>query len=841
MKPLLTIFCLLGFLTASAELSKYDLNAPMGWATCNSLTTAGDYELTGGGSGRTITLKASGGDDYSAIKNAISNYDVIVLDGSAGDFVLSQSVYVTLSNRTIVGINNARLCTKFYVTPEIAKLMDDNNVKSLSGASGTGGTLSNGVKVNEAGETKVRQLLIDYTGDSSEAYRRSGFFTFAACSNIIVRNLDLVGPGAIDVGGHDLISINQSAHHIWVDHCRFTDGMDGNLDITVKADFVTVSWCEFRYTERSYNHCLSNLVAGSEDPNTQGRDNLNITYVNNIWGPGCEGRMPMTRFGTIHLLNNYYNCAGSGTCMNPREEAEFCIEANYFAEGVQNIFSQHEATSYEFWDNYYTEEFKQPANHASVLIPYDYRVYDVMEVPEVLSAAENGAGPTLSDPLTIGRPDDELFQSLYRLVYKVNEEVYHVDYLAPGDSIHLMAPPTDIRGYHFLGWETSSGDVPATMPAEKLEINGQFGANVYALRYHVQDELYAIDSVAYQEKIQLRDIPEIEGASFSEWSIRQELSEDDYKASAAQVNNELAGIVSGGAMIAASTVLARTDEVVMKTGSDDGYKPTSVTSNGFYQAMVGEAVLNLDIACQGSTNPTDASGGQCDKNLTPPAIGAFLTIDVYESGYLYIFHRGSSNKTYLVSEEGNLMGYEFAMHTVDAPWGDVLTYTMEGDEGQYITDASKLMWPEKIVLGDAWSQAAGDDGKVGINGVAVIKFPVKEGLHYTVNACASKITCAGFIFSNADQDVMIASNDNQQLLLEVSQDNQMTVPTRMPAHDLDLYASMAVGMERPQTEEKQDVYNIHGRLLYRQVYLKDIEDELPQGLYLINKKKIMIK
>ena len=26
----------------AAELSEYDMNAPMGWATCKSLTTAGD-------------------------------------------------------------------------------------------------------------------------------------------------------------------------------------------------------------------------------------------------------------------------------------------------------------------------------------------------------------------------------------------------------------------------------------------------------------------------------------------------------------------------------------------------------------------------------------------------------------------------------------------------------------------------------------------------------------------------------------------------------------------------------------------------------------------------------
>lgn len=386
-----------------AELSEYDMNAPMGWAICKSLTTAGDYELTGGGEGNSITLKASGGDDYNALNNAIAKYPVVVLDGSAGDFVVSRYINFSASNRTVVGINDARIGTKFYVSDDIRKLMDDNDVNSLSTSSGTGGTLSNGATVGEARETKVRQLLIDYLGDSSEAYRQSGIFNISGKSNIIIRNIHFIGSGSIDVGGYDLMSVRDGAHHIWIDHCRFTDGMDGNLDVTVKADFVTISWCVFDYTTRSYDHKVSNLVGSSDDASKQGENNLNITYANNIWGNKCEGRMPMARFGTIHLLNNYYNCPGCGSSVNPRKNSEFLIEGNYFEKGVKKIFSQSGAKAYVFKNNHYTESFSQPANVGSVRIPYSYTAYDVMEVPAVLTSAENGAGPTLNSPLTISK------------------------------------------------------------------------------------------------------------------------------------------------------------------------------------------------------------------------------------------------------------------------------------------------------------------------------------------------------------------------------------------------------------------------------------------------------
>ncbi len=399
----LFLACLLSLATASADLSDYDLNAPMGWATCASMTTAGDYQITGGGNGKSITLYASGDDDLNQIKNAIANYDIIIFDGSKGDFIMSKSLEIKTSNRSLIGINQARLCTKFYVTDEITKLMDDNNVKSLS-TSGSGFKLSNGTSVSEQREATVRQLLIDYTGDSSEAYRSSGIFTIKGCSNLIVRNIDFAGPGSIDVGGSDLLSILSSAHHIWVDHCQFTDGMDGNFDITNKADFVTVSWCVFKYTKRSYDHQNTNLIGGSDTASKQGEDNLNVTFANNMWGEMCNARMPMARFGTIHLLNNYYNCAGNGSAaMNPRKNSEFLIEGNYFEKGVKKIFSQSSAKAYVFKDNHYTESFSQPADKGSVTLPYEYTAYAAALVPEVVASTLNGAGPTLTDPLTIGR------------------------------------------------------------------------------------------------------------------------------------------------------------------------------------------------------------------------------------------------------------------------------------------------------------------------------------------------------------------------------------------------------------------------------------------------------
>lgn len=399
--------------TAQAQLSSYDLNAPFGWAVCTSMTSGDNYELTGGGEGSSITLSSDGSKDMrSDIIDAIENYDVIIFDGSKGDFVVSSTMsFKDISDKTIVGINNAHICTQFYVTPEITAKLDEVGVRDMS-SSGGGGTLSNGSYVAEEREFYTRQTLIDLLDDEKEHYRRAGLFSLSGCENMIFRNLNMVGPGSIDVGGDDLMSVMNSSTHIWIDHCCFTDGIDGNLDITLKSDFVTISWSVFAYTDRAYDHMNSNLIGSNETASAQGENNLNVTWANNIWGNGCKQRMPMARFGTIHLINNYYNCPGNSAGINARKNSEFLIENNYFAAGVKKIFSEAESKAYNFSGNIFTENFSA-GNKGTVTVPYSYDAYAALDVPETLTDKDCGAGTTLDNPLEIdtistdnGNPDD---------------------------------------------------------------------------------------------------------------------------------------------------------------------------------------------------------------------------------------------------------------------------------------------------------------------------------------------------------------------------------------------------------------------------------------------------
>ena len=407
MKYLLILLTWAAALTAAAQdnLSQYDLNAPFGFCnrTHRTLTTSMyTYSCEGGGcsvypvpetfTGKWTVLKSTGSDMADAIREAIGKNAVVIFDGSEGDFIVSSTItFSKIQQKTLIGINGARLCTQWHTTDAIRAALDAAGVPTMS-TSGGGGTLSNDQEVKEQAEYNTRKIILEMTGDNEEKYRYSGIFGFSECRNIIIRNITFVGPGSIDVGGADLVSFNKTKN-CWVDHCAFMDGMDGNFDITQQSDFNTVSWCTFSYTENSYMHQNTNLIGSSD---SESKNYLNTTFAFNWWGQGCKQRMPMARVGKIHMLNNYFTSTTAGNCINPRKNSEFLIEGNYFAEGVKNYYSQSSATAVTWADSNHAVEENSLGDISSfgstVTVPYEYTVAPAANVPEEVGTY---AGPTL--------------------------------------------------------------------------------------------------------------------------------------------------------------------------------------------------------------------------------------------------------------------------------------------------------------------------------------------------------------------------------------------------------------------------------------------------------------
>ncbi|PWK00903.1 pectate lyase [Flavobacterium araucananum] len=168
----------------------------------------------------------------------------------------------------------------------------------------------------------------------------SGIINIKRVKNLIIRNLIFEGPGAYDTDGWDN-AILDDCQNVWVDHCEFRDGVDGNFDIKNKSNYVTVSYTKFGYLKPAKaggsggtdDHRFSNLI-GSSDGATADRGTLKITFARCWWSPGCKERMPRVRYGQVHLINNYFNSTASNKCIAAGFEANLLVERNSF-DGVK--------------------------------------------------------------------------------------------------------------------------------------------------------------------------------------------------------------------------------------------------------------------------------------------------------------------------------------------------------------------------------------------------------------------------------------------------------------------------------------------------------------------------
>ena len=101
----------------------------------------------------------------------------------------------------------------------------------------------------------------------------------------------------------------------------------------------------------------------------------------------------------------------------------------------------------------------------------------------------------------------------FAVIYMVDNEIFAIDSLSVGEVIITIEEPTK-EGYTFSGWS----EVPEIMPAEDIVIDGYFSVNYYALKYTVDEEPYAVDSVAYGAVIELREKPKRDDYEFIGWS-----------------------------------------------------------------------------------------------------------------------------------------------------------------------------------------------------------------------------------------------------------------------------------------------------------------------------------
>lgn len=299
----------------------------------------------------------------------------------------------------------------------------------------------------------------------------SGILYVKRCTNIIIRNVTFEGPGAYDVDGNDNLTIENSTR-LWIDHCQFEDGMDGNLDIKTASDFVSVTWCKFLYNKApipggsggSDDHRFSNLF-GSSDDATGDRGHLNITMQYNWWSQGCKARMPRVRFGKVHVVNNYFNSLAASQCIQAGFEANLLVESNVF-ENVRMPIDRmaNNFTAITAQNNIFTNTTGNTAGSGTAFTPpYMLSISPVTSVKAIVSNAACGAGATLASPTACGCGVYSLTTAVMPVAGGTVTKNPDAALYAPDSIVTVTAIPN--TGYEFVSWsgDATGNDLSATV------------------------------------------------------------------------------------------------------------------------------------------------------------------------------------------------------------------------------------------------------------------------------------------------------------------------------------------------------------------------------------------
>ncbi len=217
-------------------------------------------------------------------------------------------------------------------------------------------------------------------GLGSNAEITGGGLDFYRSYNVIVRNIKFTN------ADDDSINIGQESHHIWIDHCDFSNGADGLLDIVREADYVTVSWNRF-------HHHSKTMLIGHSDGYTSDVGKLKVSIHHNMFD-GTDQRHPRVRFGEpVHVFNNYFR-NNSLYGIATTENAGVLVEGNYFENVPFPIlvgYADSGPGRAVERNNVYVNS-GAPQTAGTVAEPRSYYNYTLDNPNNIPSIVQNGAG-----------------------------------------------------------------------------------------------------------------------------------------------------------------------------------------------------------------------------------------------------------------------------------------------------------------------------------------------------------------------------------------------------------------------------------------------------------------
>jgi hypothetical protein len=196
-----------------------------------------------------------------------------------------------------------------------------------------------------------------------------------------------------------------------------------------------------------------------------------------------------------------------------------------------------------------------------------------------------------------------------------------------------------------------------------------------------------------------------------------------------------------GTNVEAGTVWYEGTNIKVSNAFATNHKVVDIKNHDYNTVTIDGTQFVTTGGIQGNDNPKDADGGNPALTLKPATSGAVIEIDAAADGWVYIVSKLSTNKQYVVFEEGTAIGYKIAMEVEDPRISsNVLNLEIKG-AGEYnqIPEGTQIQWVIREYLNDVEATTAG-------NGLGVLYFPVAAGCKYLAHATGSKISWSGVLF-----------------------------------------------------------------------------------------------
>ena len=229
-----------------------------------------------------------------------------------------------------------------------------------------------------------------------------------------------------------------------------------------------------------------------------------------------------------------------------------------------------------------------------------------------------------------------------------------------------------------------------------------------------------------------------------------------------KVSADAEGIGSDAVVVSAGKAWGSIDGALdISNPFETGHKKVDCKNNDYVKVLIDGNEIATSDGVQGQDNPKDADGGNPALTLKEAASGAVIQLNAKKDGWVYIVAKLSTNKQYVVFEEGSAMGYKIAMEVADDrfPTNKINLEIKGAGEFNYIPEGTQIQWVVREALGDAEAATAG-------NGLGVFYFPVAKDCKYFAHATGSKISWTGIYFSETEAaSVKVVKEDGTEFAL----------------------------------------------------------------------------